>query len=124
MATDKKFTTARGNLAHSQSLLDNLMKSKMAQQSPQMEQPPQPQPQPQPAPQPEPTPTQTPQHTPEEPSKEMGAIATFMNEVRGLFKGKEDEEKKTQQLVEQHNKEMDQIKQGLTDLLDEEHKQN
>lgn len=116
--SEQKFKEAKGALAHSQTLLDGIRNSqKMAQQGPPVEQP-------QPAPQPEPAPAPQPQPTSQEPSKEMGMIATFMNEVRGLFKGKEDEEKKTQELVEKHNKDVDEIKKGLSELLNEDDKEN
>lgn len=53
-------------------------------------------------------------------SNEQGMLSMLMNEIRGLFKGKEDEEKRTQELVEKHNKDINDVKGGLSELLNEE----
>lgn len=81
-------------------------------------------------PSPEPDTQQPPQEAqpvaeaPVETKGEAGILSSFMDEVRAFFKTKEDEEKKTQELISKHEKDMGEIKQGLTELLDENTSQN
>lgn len=130
--SETAFRVAKGDLAFSQSLMDSLRQQNMAQQSPEMgmEAPMEEQEQPMEEPlteQPESVETQPVEEMKEEPKEEKkeekdkaGLLSSFMDEVRALFKGKEDEEKKTQELIEKHNKEIQGIKKTITDNLSEE----
>lgn len=115
---DTKFQDSRRSLALSQSLVD-----RMHAKAPVQENKAQPSPEMAPAPA-APAPSTPPPQTPASQGQpqEAGLLSSFMDEVRALFKGKEDEEKKTQGLVEQHNKDMEDIKKGISEIIDEERK--
>lgn len=73
------------------------------------------------------TPQEAPQQEqPQEETKESptSMLSTFMDEVRALFKTKEEGEKKTQELVDKHQKDMDEIKEGLADIIKEDDKES
>lgn len=120
--SEAKFKDAKGNLAFSQQLMDSIRASQQPQMAPE-----QPQEAPQQAPE---APQEAPQApvtinvAPQEEKKEIGMLTAFMDEVRNLFKTKEDDEKKTQGMVDKHIKEVESIKQGLKDILDEDDKQS
>lgn len=116
--SETAFREAKGQLAHSQGLIDELRQSQMPQEAPMQDQNPTPEPDTQQPPQE----AQPVAEAPIETKGEAGILSSFMDEVRALFKGKEDEEKKTQELITKHEKEVTEIKDGLSQLLNEEDK--
>lgn len=117
--SEQAFKDAKGHLAFSQGLVDKMR----AQQNPQQDMQ---QPQDTSQAQQELVPQETPpQQAPQEQpaANETGLLTNFMNEVRALFKTNEDAEQKTQQLVEQHNQDMTQIKSSLSEILNEDSQQ-
>lgn len=65
---------------------------------------------------------ETPVEFESKPEGETQTVIALMEEIRSLFKSKEEQEKNTQELVQKHDKEMSEIKEGISALLNEEDK--
>jgi hypothetical protein len=95
--SDDNFKEARGSLAFSQSLRDRMTAEKMAQQSQMMPQEQMPEQEPE---EPENNPQPEEKEEPEE-SKIVQMFQTFMKEMRGFFQKDLQEDKKTEEKVDQ-----------------------
>ena len=99
--SEDKFKESKGSLAFSQSLRDRITAEKMAQQSqmmPQQEMPEEPESNPQ---EPEETPEMEVKEDENEESKIVQMFQTFIKEMRGLFQKDLQEDKKTEEKVDE-----------------------